>query len=721
MGDKVDRDAAIAFLSSQYAVSASRDGSLMQTMLTAAGIAATVLGGIVFGIKEYRPDGSGLEANPWLYLALPLAPTVLLGILVFLALHIILNAQYVHALESHMAALSGERFSPSELRVPRLSVEIPSLLRLDSKLFGAGRKPHTRLYSGIVLIIIVTVAGLLVGVPALKLRNLSSSFKVAATLIYLPINVLAFAALLRALRPNRALLRDALLDVVDTPHVETPQRARRLSSYLLAPRTVDHALKVVVAVVGTLLGRLALASRGEQRFWSWATVGSVALVVVIVEYLVYQGRYTWNDLRDLPHDVRHPRKLQRRRIPVPISRGELRVLWVSIPVKLVLATVIVRQTAPQHAGRFLLAGAAVWMSALTYEGLRQTSQTRNRTVLDPSTKALSFAVCVVVGAGYAIRVVTALEVGSDGRIPFEVSVLFGATLWLSQVATVAMAWVLEGAEFLHRDEAHGTGMKYDPALRAKAHLGLMLFQAGIITDGSGQEEAPLRRIYEVGTGDVLTSVPQPRNEAVCGRCRRRTCARNRYSSQLANTGKPIPGYKPEDRNAATLSAPSVPRVTIWSAAGALGFIAAAAAATVASNGMSIPASRTIWLATAAGLPAAAQCLLRFPFLAGFVFSEVSLTALGVWAEMAYPWLAPLLFFVLVAVYEMIRTTSYEVLVGWLDKASQTLRILGARAFCSYAAAVRWFGGGWCWDDLEENYRKTRPPSPRRDIFVRREK
>ncbi|MDQ6948085.1 MAG: hypothetical protein M3256_17910 [Actinomycetota bacterium] len=669
---------AIAFLASSYEQVMARDAVLIQTIFTLVGIAATAIGGILLGLKEFDPTARGLQSNPWVYLAVPLVPITLFGLLVFLTYHINFLAQYSHALERHMADFAGHRLSSEELRVRGLSAEVPSFLRLSSRIFGAGRSRHTWIYNLSLLTIVSAVGLLLLTVPVIKLWPLPRRFQIGAT-AYIPIILLLFCGLMRSWRPNRGLLRDTLVDVVAEPRPRGEGTERRLSSYLAAPRTVDHFFKLLVAMTGVILGRLALSKRTGAAFLSKDTLTTSVLVVGVLEYLLYQARYTWNDLRDLPIDAEHTRRRERRRIPTPITRNGLKIIWLSIPVKIALAVATVTWVAPQHAGRFFWGGIGIWASAVLYDGLRQRSRQRLRCStlsagrprhsLDRVSTSISWAVCGLVGSGYAVRMITALEVGSDGRVSLGIALLFGGTMWLSEVATVTMSWALEGMESLRRRSTATMRGEYDPGLRMKAHLVLMLRQAGLIR-GEAEEE-----------GVKKSNVP-----AVIG----------------------------------SLKEDTVPAVTIWKVAGAAGFITAAVAGVVASAGMSFPGSKTLWLAGLAGVPAVGQCFLRWGSPTGFLLSAAVLGAVGVDGATPYPWLGPLLFLILGLVYHQTERGTYDLIVGWWDDVTSALRGVGRSIASLFAALRRWIRGGWRAEDYGPEVIRALALRPPRDVFVQRE-
>lgn len=733
MNDQPADDAAIAFLASEYEQVVARDAVLLQTIFTVVGIAVTVLGGIALGVPSYDPHGEGVAKNKELFLALPLAPTIVFGLLCFLTFHINFTAQYSHALEAHMAKLGGRRLSAGELRVPALSTESPSMLRLESRVFGAGRSTATALYTSALGAVLLAVGSLLVVVPVIKLRGLPVNYQIAAAVIFLPPNVLLLTALLRSWRPNRQLLRDTLIDIAGVRRGAT-QRGRRLWSYVLVPRTVDHLVKVLIAIVGTFLGRLALHHQDGAELWGWETLGAVALVVVVLEYLLYQSRYTWNDLRDLRHDRKHARSEERRRIAVPISRTALRTVWLSIPLKHLVAFSLVWRLAPQHLLRFTLGAVGVWLSALVYEGLRGASRRRlgvdgergemssdtndKPDVFDTGVTRLSLAICLIVGGGYAVRIATALEVGGDGIVPLGVVVLLAATMWLSEVSTVAMSWTLEGTELVHGppDRVSESGRNLlrapyrDPLLRTKAHIAFLLRSTGLIDERTPEQDPPPRV--------DLNRVPDPKAE--CNRCHRRGSSCPRLVRRVR-------------RERATEEAAQLQRYqrqgflvehgtwcSLWSVSGAASFLLAALSAITASAGLAIPDANTTGLAAVVALPAAAQAMwtkaAHIPW--GFGTSAIALGIIAWRANLPYAVLAPALFGTLAAVFHATRLNSYQLVVGWIDGIAGLVGRLSASVWCLSWTTARWIAGGGTWAMLDDDVRREPAKQPANVPFAR---
>lgn len=344
---------------------------------------------------------------------------------------------------------------------------------------------------------------------------------------------------------------------------------------------------------------------------------------------------------------------------MPLGRWELRLLWLSIPLKLIVAAWVIGRFAPEHGGRFIWGGVGIWGSALVYDGLRQHSRVRLRKRTDgrwdhdPSDHysiRISRAACLFVGSGYAVRMATALEVGSEGRIPWQITALFAATMFLSEIGTVTMSWIHEGIELLRKGG--------DERLREKAHLDYLL------------RESNLR--------DIDTSDPK---------------AIDNYS---------IPsGFVP------------------WTISGSIGFILAAVAAASASSGMGKVDNYTLIVVAAAGTLAAVQCIVRLGSPIGYILAIGLMTLTFLWRGFDYPWLGPSLFLLLAMVYFITERGDYTKVVGWWDDIKKTgMAIVGPAALLARRTA-HWLRGGWSAEELAAvlKVKKSTPPP---DVFVRKE-
>src|SRR4051794_40946557 len=190
-------------------------------------------------------------------------------------------------------------------------------------------------------------------------------------------------------------------------------RGRSLRSYLLLPRPGD-SVKWAVFPAAFVVGVLARGGISAER------VLSAAVLWFILELLIYQARYQWNDIRGFAADQLHPQAATRGRVPGPPERGPVNKLasYVGAAGRPVLAPVpamVVRGLPPPGVAALAL---GVFGLAVAYEALRGRATGRSSAMPPPLTPSL-IALWLVVGGGYALRGMA----GVGGGVDFSPSVV----------------------------------------------------------------------------------------------------------------------------------------------------------------------------------------------------------------------------------------------------------------------------------------------------------
>jgi hypothetical protein len=221
-----------------------------------------------------------------------------------------------------------------------------------------------------------------------------------------------------------------------------------------------------------------------------------ALVAWLVfEYLIYQARYQWNDIRGLADDLAHSASAERGRLPVR-RFGPKRSVAVSAAV-MGLRTAIVLVLVVFDVGGlwdlYLLAFVLVWGVALIYEALRETTR------LPEGVRA--GAIWLVVGSGYSIRAAFGFRLAGlysgEGIVVFWLLV---SAAWAFGIVFVTMTWVIEavGGHFygvlpgpLHYvdDVSDSGGDGPGALLRRKVHLFRLARYSGVAVKGVASEAA----------------------------------------------------------------------------------------------------------------------------------------------------------------------------------------------------------------------------------------
>lgn len=227
----------------------------------------------------------------------------------------------------------------------------------------------------------------------------------------------------------------------------SPSRQRSLASYLLLPRPKDVA-KGWLVVTTCALGML---STGEA---SGVLLLRALLVVAVLELLVYQARYQWNDVRGFVADQRHPSSAARGRLPGPLDRARSHVSasCAVAGVKLAFTALLVLALPGLHLGGVVgFAVAGVFGAAIAYEALRSASTGRPRATATPTLSVV--LLWLAVGSGYAVRGLVGLALAVDPSRRPALFVAAAVTLWCYGIAFVTCRWAVEVtafATFSHR-------------------------------------------------------------------------------------------------------------------------------------------------------------------------------------------------------------------------------------------------------------------------------
>jgi hypothetical protein len=671
--DTAGADPELGVLLSLYEQLVYRDNVLVQTVFQVVGVGATVVTLLLVNVPGYDPKGSGFAASKWAYLSIPLLPSILIGLVVFMTLQINMTAQYSHVIETALAKTLGTHVDGSTLGIEGVRVQNPSFLRLTSRIFGAGKRESTRIYTAAAIVTVVFLAVLVVGGPAYVMRDLPGSVQLAAVAIFVPFDLLLAAALVRGSMPRRRLLRDAIFDVVvpeKSPSLEAEPlptdesdtgdgHDRSIVSYLIAPRTVDHVAKVLLGLIGITIGCVTLAQ--DRNLSAGRIVGEVLAFVLIFEYLFYQARYSWNDLRDADFDLAHPMAHARGRIPPSVTPARARLVLLSVIFKTGLGVLLALTIAEAQAIPLLVGLGSLWVVAILYELVRDHFRHRRVEPWTPEARVWSRLILVLVGPGYAIRMVVGAYIGSQGHVSFAVIVILAATGWAFEIATVAMDWVLEGSMFLHGNIGVPAETEYLEGIYPKAHIGYLLIQAGLLSPKS-QLAPPKTPTEHANTKLKLLS---------------------------------------DEYHADTFTA--------WTLAGAVAITFGTLVAVSLANEVEFPSTAVAAAAIAGGTLASLQCFkpkLLAPLWAPLV-AVLAVVILGVLEHMSglLTTLGALLIAGLCIFYEGTRTSDYDFVIGFLRHVAEKIATIVKRLT---GRTLLWFTGTLVFQP------SAPPPSPSQD-------
>lgn len=218
-------------------------------------------------------------------------------------------------------------------------------------------------------------------------------------------------------------------------------RERSLASYLLLPRPKDVTKGWLVVTTCTL----GVLSAGEL---DGVLLLRALVAVTVLELLVYQARYQWNDVRGFVADQNHPSSSTRGRLPGPVSRARSHVLASCAigAIRLALAGVVILALPRLHLGGILGLGAAgVFGVAIAYELLRSATTGRPGAARVPSRSVV--LLWLAVGSGYAVRGLIGLGVAVDPWKRPELFLAAMVALWGYGVTFVTCRWAVEATSF----------------------------------------------------------------------------------------------------------------------------------------------------------------------------------------------------------------------------------------------------------------------------------
>jgi hypothetical protein len=241
---------------------------------------------------------------------------------------------------------------------------------------------------------------------------------------------------------------------------------RSLASYLLLPRPGDRSKWAIIpATFG--IGSLVVGVSPEEA-------AKAALVWFAVEYLVYQARYQWNDIRGFAADQAHPDSAARGRLPGPARQGRRNVAISQCvaTARLALAAGLGPLLDDRVASTCLyLSTVGVLSVAVAYELLRAAGTGKMLATQCSRRRPAVIGIWVVSGAGYAVRGVTGLALSADLSSRPQLGVAAATALWSGGVAFVTSRWAVESLAFAQVSQ--GRVLWRASATQAREHLVLL--------------------------------------------------------------------------------------------------------------------------------------------------------------------------------------------------------------------------------------------------------
>lgn len=457
--------------------------TLQGTALTLALTALTFLSALA--VLRWRSTGSDVPKIPEPIVAA--APMIVMAILAFAQSaggQSVIRSFYMRSLEREIRRL---------LDLDRDLADYPSLRPISLAEINAtyttmssggprGASSYYRFMTGFIFVgAFVSFGGLVFSLA----WSVSMPWRMTMILVYGSIAAAIVHNSLSVNRRGRELFKNEVsftarrLDASLLPLLNRKARteARSLASYLVLPRP-DDLVKGLFVIMGMLFAGIATSYDPSLR--SGLTFREAVLFVLAVEYLIYQSRYQWNDIRGRYEDRSAPGTRGRGRLPEGDAAiaASLAVMTVRIFFVVVFVTAARGgDHAITHIDRTLLTAIPlIYGLALPYELVRSRTRRTGRC----SKKELS---CIVflVGLGYPIRFGLGWAAVGGGSSFVLVMGLVG--IWGLGVAFVTLTWVLEAGSYVtirfsseSQDAYYGRYEAGSLQIARKPHL-LTLFRA----------------------------------------------------------------------------------------------------------------------------------------------------------------------------------------------------------------------------------------------------
>ncbi len=348
-------------------VLANIQGTLLSVAVALlAGLAALITTSCQFQSSVQPPDCT--QIPNLLLAATPLAPLSIFSYLVLLGAVATVRSYYLRGLEEEIQGAAPTSLTAIDDALPAASLVD---LTTDMVSLRRGRRGY-RTLAAVVLVSNVILFG---GFSIYIVLQLPATFGVPAGVLYGASVLIMAREALAATIGGRSLFQSLASSYLDNRRTaanrlprltDRPPKERSLFGYLLLPRPQDS---IKWLFVPGMFGLGVLSAGGTSA--SEAT--RAAAVWAVLELLVYQARYQWNDMRGFFSDQEHRANKDRQRLPGPAAAARARFTASTVVVLVRLAAAGVVVYALRHLKLALpvgLATAAVFGTALAYEALR---------------------------------------------------------------------------------------------------------------------------------------------------------------------------------------------------------------------------------------------------------------------------------------------------------------------------------------------------------------
>lgn len=475
--DAIDDSGRLQILLDDYSQGREDERNWLTVLATLIAVMFTLVGLLVAAVTQtcrFNTSRSCTNVPDYLVGAAPLLPAAVLAYMELLGTVATFRNFYLRVVEKNIWQYAGAPLQTISPVMPAsyvdMMTELTSLRR--------GRLQYRIITFLLVSIITVVFGGFTIYI-GLHVHPIT---QVLMTVIYLPMVLFMASELYSEGRGGRSMFYRTAQRYVANPYslqdltLESShgsQNERSLLSYLLMPRVAEWVKWVITP------GAFVVTAWATGAFRNWH---QFILVWLILEYLIYEARYQWNDIRGIREDADHPESTARLRLPGgPNTRRNILASCLIGVLRLTLAVCIAAVAHLLPAVTLLI--GLVFGVAICYEALRAASTSPHLSSRPTLRSATICAIWITVGLGYAIRSGTGFWLG--GLRLLSLTAISGMLYFFALgIMFVLLTWVLEAASYCSTD-----GEDYlfpGPGLTAKPHIAILLrWTDWKVRDGTG--------------------------------------------------------------------------------------------------------------------------------------------------------------------------------------------------------------------------------------------
>lgn len=461
-------DRHFQLLIADYQSGREDDRTLLTVQSAGVGVVITLIGllsAMIMQACEFHPDQEPPDCQvvPQLMLAgAPLIPTATAAFLLMLGALSTVRNYYLRAVERQLREYVHRPFEAMPGTAPGPGMYMTVTTELTS--LRRGRLSHRLLAR----LVVVTTSAAFLGITIHIMLHVDKAVQIVMIGFYGPLFALVVYEYIAAGLGGRSLFTKAVLaasaragrrDYLPTvEEFHNRSRQRSILSYLIYPRPEDWS---------KLFNSAALYLPLALFVGDFSRLADFALLVLVLELLIYQARYQLNDVRDASIDRLHVESHARGRLPqgndAAVDRQH--VHWS-------LAVALLRLLAALAIGFFFLPEVfwllgAVLVASFCYEALRSWSP--RELVRKPTMRVV--LIWLAAGLGYAVRGGLAIALAGIAFNSATGAVGIGFYYTLG-VMFVLIPWVLDAASYCYIDQ--NRQWVYSRELVAKPHLSVLL-------------------------------------------------------------------------------------------------------------------------------------------------------------------------------------------------------------------------------------------------------